>query len=323
MPRFDHVRLRNGLGWVSPARGVVAPPLDGASFAVTPGAEPDAVLFHLVETPRWIAVVPSADGAGRGEIAPQIVTLLLRAGCFAVVSLGKDGPGVALAQAWPAADEALLEAAASLWAVKAIAGWDEARVMTFAITGWPQPTSEAERVLGRTRTLSARGVVREVGGQVEVRLPEAGALRAFAARVEERGGPAVCGVAIADVDGMMIFNDAYGHTAGDLAIARMGAALEALADDLGAVYMRVGGDEFALLVPEHGRSGELAARLETAVAALAIRSAHPQIRTAAWLGVTATALEGPDGLGSVHPFDAAFDRIASLKGAKRAALGRR
>lgn len=323
MPRFDHVRLRNGLGWVSAARRIVTPPLDGDSFTIAPDAEPGAVAFHLVETPRWIAVVTSKDAPGRGEVDGELVSLLLRAGCFAVVSLGCEGPGVALAQAWPMADDALLEAGAALWAVKAIAGRDEARVMTFAITGWPEPRSPAERLLGRTTTLSARGVVREVGGQVDVRLPEPGALRAFVARVEEKGGPAACGVAIADVDRMMEFNDAYGHTAGDLAIARIGAALEGLSDDLDAVYMRVGGDEFALLVAEHGRASEVAAAVEGAVAALAIPLAHPDIRTEPWLGVTAVALERPDDLASARPFDAAFDRIASRKGAKRAALGQR
>lgn len=59
---------------------------------------------------------------------------------------------------------------------------------------------------------------------------------------------------VCDLDAFKAHNDRHGHAAGDAALARVGEALRGLsrASDLPA---RIGGDEFAALLPETGASG--------------------------------------------------------------------
>jgi diguanylate cyclase (GGDEF)-like protein len=74
------------------------------------------------------------------------------------------------------------------------------------------------------------------------------------------------GVVILDLDGFKHFNDERGHLAGDRALERLGLVL---ADKTRAVDQaaRIGGEEFALLVPDCDTSGglALAERLRRAV----------------------------------------------------------
>jgi diguanylate cyclase (GGDEF)-like protein len=73
-------------------------------------------------------------------------------------------------------------------------------------------------------------------------------------------------VAILDVDGLKAINDTYGHQAGDLVLAAVGRLLveHTRACDVPA---RVGGDEFAVIMPETDKSGAFAVarRVEEAV----------------------------------------------------------
>jgi two-component system cell cycle response regulator len=61
----------------------------------------------------------------------------------------------------------------------------------------------------------------------------------------EQDGPRV--LAMFDLDGFKLYNDTFGHAAGDALLKRLGARLAAAAGDFGSAY-RVGGDEFCLLV---------------------------------------------------------------------------
>ncbi len=64
-------------------------------------------------------------------------------------------------------------------------------------------------------------------------------------------GPGTAVLIVADLDRFKSVNDRFGHAAGDAVIARFGALLEEAGADLG-VAGRLGGEEFALLIPQHG-----------------------------------------------------------------------
>jgi diguanylate cyclase (GGDEF)-like protein len=86
-----------------------------------------------------------------------------------------------------------------------------------------------------------------------------------------REGGVMC-VAMVDVDNFKLYNDAYGHLAGDACLARvakaMGTALLRPADEL----FRYGGEEFAVIMPQTGREQALgvAERVREAVADLRV-----------------------------------------------------
>jgi diguanylate cyclase (GGDEF)-like protein len=70
-----------------------------------------------------------------------------------------------------------------------------------------------------------------------------------------------------DLDGFKVYNDTYGHPAGDALLARLGRRLESTAGDGVTVY-RLGGDEFCVLSSDAHRARDLA---QTASAALCER----------------------------------------------------
>ncbi len=57
--------------------------------------------------------------------------------------------------------------------------------------------------------------------------------------------------AIFDLNGFKLYNDSFGHPAGDALLVRVAAKLEALVGSSGRAY-RMGGDEFCVLVPAGG-----------------------------------------------------------------------
>lgn len=90
------------------------------------------------------------------------------------------------------------------------------------------------------------------------------------ARLAREGG--VMCVGMVDVDNFKLYNDAYGHLAGDECLARvaqaMGAALLRPADEI----FRYGGEEFAIVMPQTSKENALnvAERVREAVAGLRI-----------------------------------------------------
>jgi diguanylate cyclase (GGDEF)-like protein len=74
------------------------------------------------------------------------------------------------------------------------------------------------------------------------------------------------GLLILDVDSLKLINDTYGHNVGDVVLANLGKLLanRIRVDDIPA---RIGGDEFAILMPDTDkrRSSAVAARLEKAL----------------------------------------------------------
>jgi two-component system, cell cycle response regulator len=75
-------------------------------------------------------------------------------------------------------------------------------------------------------------------------------------------------LAILDLDGFKAYNDAFGHPAGDALLVRLGHQLAAAVGEGGRAY-RMGGDEFAMLIP--GDTARAARAVEAGAAALSER----------------------------------------------------
>jgi diguanylate cyclase (GGDEF)-like protein len=86
-----------------------------------------------------------------------------------------------------------------------------------------------------------------------------------------------------DVDRFKQVNDRYGHPAGDAALRAIGDLVEILAPGLG---YRIGGDEFAVAIPEAGANGDFAARLQARLSSLAV----PEVGEPITVSIGAAAL---------------------------------
>jgi diguanylate cyclase (GGDEF)-like protein len=75
-----------------------------------------------------------------------------------------------------------------------------------------------------------------------------------------------------DVDGFKLFNDRYGHLAGDECLRRICGAVEGVLHRPGDLAARYGGEELAVLLPATDETGALliAEQLRSAVGALGI-----------------------------------------------------
>ncbi len=103
-------------------------------------------------------------------------------------------------------------------------------------------------------------------------------------------------VVIFDVDGFKNYNDAYGHQAGDICLARIGRALQSCcrrATDLAARY---GGEEFAFILPETDLAAamRLAEMAREAVEALSIPQSPGAGRSAVTVSAGVAVYDGRD-----------------------------
>ncbi len=97
---------------------------------------------------------------------------------------------------------------------------------------------------------------------------------------------------VMDIDVFKAYNDAYGHPAGDECLRRVAAVVARGARRAGEIAARLGGEEFAVLLPgsDEAEALELAERLRTAIAELAIpHLAATDGRVTASFGVAASA----------------------------------
>ncbi|MBV8260046.1 MAG: GGDEF domain-containing protein, partial [Paraburkholderia sp.] len=90
------------------------------------------------------------------------------------------------------------------------------------------------------------------------------------ARARRSGGQ--LSLALIDVDRFKLYNDRYGHLAGDEALVAVARALGAHARRAGDCAARYGGEEFVLLLPDTGEAQALALaeKVRAAIEALAL-----------------------------------------------------
>jgi diguanylate cyclase (GGDEF)-like protein len=107
-----------------------------------------------------------------------------------------------------------------------------------------------------------------------------------------------------DLDGFKGLNDRFGHQAGDAALERMGTLLsEALRAADGA--FRIGGDEFAMLLPETAED-EVRAVIGRIMTGLAEHSAPPLDELRASFGIAVFPRDGADPESLFRAADAAM-----------------
>jgi diguanylate cyclase (GGDEF)-like protein len=300
MRRYDNVRLRNGIGWINAAGDELELPLDGDAFQVAEGAGGrGGFLLYVVELPAPVAIL---SRPGQSWIADDgAAHRLLAEGFGIVIVLEQDGPGAAVANCHSPRSEPLEDAACALWALKAKGGRDEAPIMTFMITHDSFTVSMIVRSTDAFQADVSRALVKWDAVRAEL----AGATDLTTTRV-----------ILGDVDWMLTFNDAYTPGEGDLLLVRLWSCLEERARREGTTVVRVGGDEFAVVVSESvpGAALRLAEALRQDVEALNIPFHHPQLPTLGRVTVSA-GIVTPDDLSRLP--DEAADVVYEAKRAGR------
>ena len=119
-----------------------------------------------------------------------------------------------------------------------------------------------------------------------------------------RAGTALSALAL-DVDRFKRVNDEHGHAAGDAVLAAV-AARAAAALRAGDLIARVGGEEFAVLLPgaDLGRAREAAERIREAIAAEPIAAGKVSLPVTASIGCASLAPGESDGRGLLGRADA-------------------
>ena len=120
-----------------------------------------------------------------------------------------------------------------------------------------------------TGAISRRGFLEEAGRAI--------------ARLSRYDSPAA--LIMFDIDHFKLINDSYGHPSGDAVLSAVGACCRSLIRECDS-FGRLGGEEFAILLPDTGRTNARAAaeRCREALALMPIPG-HPEIHITASFGV--------------------------------------
>jgi diguanylate cyclase (GGDEF)-like protein len=130
-------------------------------------------------------------------------------------------------------------------------------------------------------------------------------------RRAQRSGEPIA-LLLADVDHFKAYNDRYGHPAGDVCLRRIAAVLRSVSLRPADVVARVGGEEFAVILPQTPRQGaeQMARRCLAAVDALAI--AHEASPVGARVSVS-LGIACHDEAGAARPEDSRFGETHSVR----------
>jgi diguanylate cyclase (GGDEF)-like protein len=214
-------------------------------------------------TPTVLPSVPDAVSDALG--GPSAV--------LALPLFHRDGPAGVVLLGGPAFDDGAVQVAVAL-ATQGMSAYDNARLFSRV-----QELATTDDLTGRHNRRHFYAI--------------AGALVTAAGR-----GRHELAAAMLDIDKFKNINDTYGHGVGDEVIRTVAARLAAAvrqSDVLG----RYGGEEFAVVLPDHGGDARvLAERMRAAVAAMPIAT------TAGPIAVTISV-----GLAALHPSDGNLDQL--------------
>ena len=120
-------------------------------------------------------------------------------------------------------------------------------------------------------------------------------VRLQAERARQRRSPGPMALLVVDLDRFKSVNDRFGHAAGDTVLVAAAALLRRHARDVDTVA-RMGGEEFALLLPGTDRDGacRVAERMLAAFRALAVEVDGVVIRVSASIGIAVSTHAGED-----------------------------
>lgn len=126
-----------------------------------------------------------------------------------------------------------------------------------------------------------------------------------------------------DVDHFKLFNDTYGHQAGDLCLRRVAQEILNTIKRPGDMLARYGGEEFSIILPDTDGSGAkvIAQRVINGIAALNIRHEHNSAAPCVTVSVGAATYLGSDPNSELKGLVALADQLlyASKKGGRNRA----
>jgi diguanylate cyclase (GGDEF)-like protein len=103
----------------------------------------------------------------------------------------------------------------------------------------------------------------------------------------------VATLALFDLDGFKLYNDTYGHPAGDALLIRLGRALDQAVEGRGRAY-RMGGDEFCVLLEDHSLLGACTSALTEAGPGFSIKPSTGSVELPREADTSADALKTAD-----------------------------